>query len=126
MHYFEIPSASVVYWSEFLATDAEVRVRFPALPHFLRSSGSGTGSTQPRTTEELLGRKSSGSGLESREYCLGIRHADHATPSARSVLLLRGLRPRSLFLVLFVSRSFSAVAVHICVTEDMFRATNPF
>jgi hypothetical protein len=23
-------------------------VRFPALPHFLRSSGSGTGSTQPR------------------------------------------------------------------------------
>jgi hypothetical protein len=24
------------------------RVRFPALPEFLRSSGSGTGSTQPR------------------------------------------------------------------------------
>jgi hypothetical protein len=24
------------------------RVRFPALPDFLRSSGSGTGSTQPR------------------------------------------------------------------------------
>jgi hypothetical protein len=39
---------SVVYWPEFLATDPEVRVRFPALPHFLRSSGSGTGSTQPR------------------------------------------------------------------------------
>jgi hypothetical protein len=34
--------------SEFLATDPEVRVRFPALPDFLRSSGSGTGSTQPR------------------------------------------------------------------------------
>jgi hypothetical protein len=33
----------------FLATDSEVRVRFPALPDFfLRSSGSGTGSTQPR------------------------------------------------------------------------------
>jgi hypothetical protein len=32
----------------FLAIDAEVRVRFPALPDFLRSSGSGTGSTQPR------------------------------------------------------------------------------
>jgi hypothetical protein len=31
-----------------LATDPEVRVRFPALPHFLRSSVSGTGSTQPR------------------------------------------------------------------------------
>jgi hypothetical protein len=25
-----------------------VRLRFPALPDFLRSSGSGTGSTQPR------------------------------------------------------------------------------
>jgi hypothetical protein len=36
------------YSSEFPATDPEVRVRFPALPDFLRSSGSGTGSTQPR------------------------------------------------------------------------------
>jgi hypothetical protein len=34
--------------SEFLATDPEVQSRFPALPDFLRSSGSGTGSTQPR------------------------------------------------------------------------------
>jgi hypothetical protein len=34
--------------SEFVTTDPEVRVRFPALPNFLRSSGSGTGSTQPR------------------------------------------------------------------------------
>jgi hypothetical protein len=31
-----------------LPTDPEVRVRFPALPDFLRSSKSGTGSTQPR------------------------------------------------------------------------------
>jgi hypothetical protein len=31
----------------FLVTDPEVRVRFPALPDFLRSSVSGTGSTQP-------------------------------------------------------------------------------
>jgi hypothetical protein len=56
----------VVERSEFLAADPEVRVRFPALSDFLRCSGSATGSTQPR--EELLGRKSSGSGLESREY----------------------------------------------------------
>jgi hypothetical protein len=35
-------------WSEILATDPEVRVRFPALPDFLKSTGSGTGSTQPR------------------------------------------------------------------------------
>jgi hypothetical protein len=33
--------------SEFLATELEVRFRLPALPDFLRSSGSGTGSTQP-------------------------------------------------------------------------------
>jgi hypothetical protein len=39
---------SVVWWSKFLTTDPEVRVRFPALPDFLRSSGSGTGFTQPR------------------------------------------------------------------------------
>jgi hypothetical protein len=40
-------TASVVYWSLFLATDPEVRVRFPELPDFLRSSGSAMGSTQP-------------------------------------------------------------------------------
>jgi hypothetical protein len=37
----------MVQLSEFLATDLEVRGRFPALPDFLRSSGSGTGSSQP-------------------------------------------------------------------------------
>jgi hypothetical protein len=31
---------------EILAADPEVRVRFPALPDYLRSTGSGTGSTQ--------------------------------------------------------------------------------
>jgi hypothetical protein len=33
---------------EFLVTDPEVPVRFPALPDFLRNRGSGTGSSQPR------------------------------------------------------------------------------
>jgi hypothetical protein len=37
---------SVVQWSDFLATDPEVRARFLALPDFLRNSGPGTGSTQ--------------------------------------------------------------------------------
>jgi hypothetical protein len=52
--FFRLPSYYLVClqyltaWSEFLATDREVRVRFPALPDFLRSIGSGTGSTQPR------------------------------------------------------------------------------
>jgi hypothetical protein len=34
--------------------------------------------------EELLERKSSGSGLENREYSLGICHADHVAPSIRT------------------------------------------
>jgi hypothetical protein len=38
----------MVQWSEFLATGLELRVRFPELPDFLESSGSGTGSTQLR------------------------------------------------------------------------------
>jgi hypothetical protein len=38
----------VVQWSQFLAIDPEVRVRFPVLTDFLRSSASGTGSIQPR------------------------------------------------------------------------------
>jgi hypothetical protein len=59
----------VVWWSDFLATNPEFRVRFPALRNFLRSSGSGTGSTQTlSTSEELLGRNSRGSGLENREH----------------------------------------------------------
>jgi hypothetical protein len=32
------------------------------------------------TTEELLGRRSSGSGLEAENTAVGIRHSDHATP----------------------------------------------
>jgi hypothetical protein len=40
-------TASMVCWSDFLATDPEVRVRFSALTHFL-ISGPGTESTQPR------------------------------------------------------------------------------
>jgi hypothetical protein len=54
----------VVSWSEFLAADPEVRVRFQALTDFLERGPLSLVST----TEELLGRKSSGSGLESREY----------------------------------------------------------
>jgi hypothetical protein len=40
-------TASEVYWSAFLAADPEAQVRFPALPDFLRSNESGTGTTQP-------------------------------------------------------------------------------
>jgi hypothetical protein len=41
-------ATSVGQWSEILATDPEVRVRFPALPDYLRSNGAGTGFTQLR------------------------------------------------------------------------------
>jgi hypothetical protein len=40
---FKLTGTSIM----FLATDPEARVRFPALPE-KKSSGSGTGSTQPR------------------------------------------------------------------------------
>jgi hypothetical protein len=52
-----------------LATDLEVRIRFLALPDSLRSSRSGTGSTQPREYNWwATWRNSSGSDLENREY----------------------------------------------------------
>ena len=58
------------------------RVRFPALPDFLSSSGSGTGSTQPREFNwGATWIKSSGSGLENRDStAVGNRYADHVTP----------------------------------------------
>jgi hypothetical protein len=63
---------TLIIWqpaSEFLNTDPEVRVRFPALPDLLRISVFGTGSLSlVSTTEELLGRNSSIFGLENREY----------------------------------------------------------
>jgi hypothetical protein len=40
------------------------------------------------TIEELTGRKSSGSGLENRDYAVGIRHADYATPLSLQKLAL--------------------------------------
>jgi hypothetical protein len=63
------------------------RVRFLALPDFLRSSGSGTGSTQPREDNwgatwmkmwRLLSRNP-------RLTTVGISCADHATPPIRKV-----------------------------------------
>jgi hypothetical protein len=58
------------------------RVRFPALPYFLRSRGGmERGPLSLATTiEELLEWKSSGSGLEKQRLtAVGIRCADHAT-----------------------------------------------
>jgi hypothetical protein len=50
-------TASVVYWSEFLVTDPEARVRFPVLPE-KKVVGLERGPLSPvSTTEELLDRK---------------------------------------------------------------------
>jgi hypothetical protein len=79
-------------WSEFLATDPQVQVRFPALPDFLRSSGSGTGSTQPHGYNwRAIWKKSSDSGLENRDY--GRRDSSHWP---RGTLYPQKLAPTSL------------------------------
>jgi hypothetical protein len=71
----------VVLWSGFLVKDPEARVRFPALQNFLRSSGSETGSTQPREYNwGATWKKSNVSGLENREYGRRDPLADNATP----------------------------------------------
>jgi hypothetical protein len=50
-------TASVVYWSAFLATDPEARVRFPALPE-KKVVGLERGPLSlVSATEELLDRK---------------------------------------------------------------------
>jgi hypothetical protein len=62
-------TASVVLWPEFLATDLEVRVRFPALPDFLEVVGLERGPLSlVSTTEELLERKSKSFGIRNRDY----------------------------------------------------------
>jgi hypothetical protein len=96
-----------------MATDQKVSVRFPALPDFLRSSGSGTGSTQPLSTiEELLERKSSGSGLEDRKV---IRSADYATPLYPQRLTLTS--PASGYRSVDVVRSRSQATEFVCLME---------
>jgi hypothetical protein len=57
--YTYLRTASVVKWSEFLASNTGVT---GVARCFLSSSGSGTGSAEPREQfDELLGRNSSGS-----------------------------------------------------------------
>jgi hypothetical protein len=59
----------VVQWSEFLATDAEVLDSIPGATRFSEKwFWNGGPLSLVSTTEELLERKSSDSGLENREY----------------------------------------------------------
>jgi hypothetical protein len=55
--------------SEFLATDPEARVRFPALPEKKVVGLERSPLSLASTIVELLDRKSSGSGPENRDYC---------------------------------------------------------
>jgi hypothetical protein len=77
-------------WSsdqEFLATDPEVRVRSLALPHYLRSGGSGTWSIQPREYNwgAIWKKKIAARVYKTENTAFGIRHADHAIPSIRKI-----------------------------------------
>jgi hypothetical protein len=79
----------MVQWSGFLAIDPDVRVRFQALPHFLRSTGLERGSLSlVSTIEELLGRNRRGLGVKNRDY--GRRVSASLTmrqPSIRKIWL---------------------------------------
>jgi hypothetical protein len=68
--------------SEFLATHPEARVRFPALPDFLRSCVSGTASNQPLEYNwgATLKKKVAAPVKKTEITAVGIRRADHATP----------------------------------------------
>jgi hypothetical protein len=71
----------VVQWSEFLATDPEARVRFPALPE-KKVVGLERGPLSlVSITEELLDRKVAAPVLKTENAAVGIRHADHVAPS---------------------------------------------
>ena len=91
------------------------RVRSPALPDFLSSSGSWTGSTQPREPREVNWgatwlKKSSGSRSRKQRWtAVGTRCADHVTP----------LYPQKLALTspTGVGRSVGIVCVRTKATE---------
>jgi hypothetical protein len=98
-------AASVAYWSQFLATDPEVRVDSRRYQIFWVVGLERGPLSLVSTTEELRGRKSHGSGLQSREYGLGIRHADHVAPSIRKTLALTALTSGSLSVGIVRSRT---------------------
>jgi hypothetical protein len=69
-------------WSEFLATDPEARVRFPALPE--KKVGLERGPLSlVSATEELLDRKVVAPVYKTENTAVGIRHAEHVASSIR-------------------------------------------
>jgi hypothetical protein len=72
---------------KFLATDPEVRVRFPALPDFLRSSGLERGPLSLiNTTESYLEEILATPVYKTQNTAVGIRHADYVALSIHKIL----------------------------------------
>jgi hypothetical protein len=70
-------TVSVVLWSEFLATDSEVRIRSPTQPDFLIVLRLERGPhSLVSTIEEILERKVAASVQKVEKTAVGIRHAD--------------------------------------------------
>jgi hypothetical protein len=72
-------TASVVWWSEFLATDPELPGSVPGVPDFLTSGGSGTGSAQPHGKKKVAAPD-----WKSENTAVWIRHVNHVAPSIRT------------------------------------------
>jgi hypothetical protein len=73
----------VVWWSEFLATDPEARVRFPALSEKKVVGVEWGPLSLVSITEELLDRKVAAPVYKTGNTAVGIRQADHVAPSIR-------------------------------------------
>jgi hypothetical protein len=66
-----------------LTTDPEARVRFPALPEKKVMGLERRPLSLVSTTEELFDRKVVAPVYKTENTAVGIRHADHVTPSIR-------------------------------------------
>jgi hypothetical protein len=71
------------------------------------------------TIEKLIGRKSSGSGLEIREYALGIRHSDHVAPLYPQKLALTSPTRCGRSVGIVRSRTQATEFVFYGITEDV-------
>jgi hypothetical protein len=73
---------------EFLATDPEAWVRFPALPENKVVGPERGPLSLVSTTEELLDRKVVAPVYKTENTAVGIRHADHVATSISKKLVM--------------------------------------
>jgi hypothetical protein len=107
-----LPASCVIYWSQFLSADSGVRVLFPVLPNFLRSSLERGPLSLVNTIEELL---------ESKTSCFDLENdinADHATLRYPEFLSLTSLTSGGLSIGIVHSltkaEEFVLLFVHFC------------